>query len=121
MSKLNLEMTLMEAGVALAEGNPGAMKVLAHLIVVGDEIDPVGSIGGLGPLMLLDSYEIYGSKIWMLFKDVCGEDIRTTYWMLRAVQLGILSESSLKAAINGEEELDIDDIMSQVEQTLQQI
>lgn len=62
----------------------------------------------------------------MLYKDVCGQDLRTTLAILRAVQLGILSESTLNDAIDGSRRpgskpvamIDVPSLVSQVEARL---
>ena len=65
----------------------------------GAEIDPDALGGGLSGLLSLDTHGIYGSEIWMLYKDVCGQSLPKTIGLLRAVQLGFESESKLKQAI----------------------
>lgn len=61
-----LDMSLLEILSALSEGNPGALRVLMELFG-----DGAGFLDVLG----CDSKRLYGSRIWMLYKDVCGEDI----------------------------------------------
>ena len=83
----------------LAEGNPGALRVCLELLQKGAEIDPDAFGGGLSNLLSLDTHAVYGADIWMLYKDVCGESYPKMVGVLRAVQLGIESESKLKHAI----------------------
>ena len=70
----------------LAQGNFGAMNVLSRI--------------GVEATALLETYRIYGCRIWMLYKDVCREDIANTQAVLRATQLGIVSEQQLNTAID---------------------
>ena len=52
---------------ALSEENPGAINVLIQWI----ESDPMALLA----ILILDSKRLYGSHIWMVYKDVCSEDI----------------------------------------------
>lgn len=61
-----LNMSILKIMFALSEGNPGALRVLTEL-----QGDGEGFLDVLG----CDSKRLYGSRIWMLYKDVCGEDI----------------------------------------------
>lgn len=66
MARINLDSTPVEAATAMAEGNPGAISVIAQLL---------GTPMGIIALCHLDDAEIYGSNIWVLYKDVCKQDI----------------------------------------------
>ena len=61
-----LDMSIFEIVGALSEGNPGALRVLMELFGK----DGAGFLDVFG----CDSKRLYGSRIWMLYKDVCGED-----------------------------------------------
>jgi hypothetical protein len=109
----------------LAEGNIGALTVMIEMMKHGAQIDPDSALGGLGAILALDTHEIYGSRIWMLYKDVCGQDLRTTLAILRAVQLGFLHESSLNEAIDSsrrpgktEALIDVPALVAKVEERL---
>lgn len=114
MSRIKLEDTFMDIMVKMSEGNPGAVTVLMELYGKAPEIDPQSLLGGLGPVMWLDTFGIYGSRIWMLYKDVCGQDVEKTNWMIRAVQLGILSETELNHRIDNYGREGIDEIIEKV-------
>ena len=64
----------MSAVMKLAEGNPGAIRAIAEMVEVTPKADPGNLLGGFGMLLNLDSSGIYGTRVWMLYKDVCGED-----------------------------------------------
>src|SRR5882757_1852945 len=85
--------------VKLAEGNPGATVVMGQLLRDGNAIDPDGAFGGFGVLLGFDSLGIYGPSIWLLYKDICGENIRNVCMIVRAWQLGFLPSGRLRAAI----------------------
>lgn len=99
--------------------NPGGLTVLMSMIENSPTIDPDDAFGGLGPILLMDSWGIYGEKIWMLFKDVCGQNIVTTIGILRSCQLGMISPSKLMAAIeNRGNGIDVDELLTLVRQRL---
>lgn len=97
--RIKLGQTLMNAIMVLGEGNPGAITVLLRIMKEGEDIDPDSALGSLGPLLALDNNDIYGSNIWVLYKDVCGEDLIKMLAVLRANQLGLLSASKLRESI----------------------
>jgi len=106
--------TINDMVIAMSDGNPGAITVLMDSILSSKEIDPDNWVGELGMIMNLEMCEVYGSRIWMLFKDVCGERLGRTAAMLRAVQLGIISRVQLDDAIDGKTQLDVDEICQKV-------
>ncbi len=108
----------MDIMVKMSEGNPGAVTVLMELYKEAPEIDPWSVLGGIGPVMWLDTLGVYGSRIWMLYKDVCGQDIAKTVWMIRAVQLGIMSETELNHRIDNYGREGIDEIIEKVLEVL---
>lgn len=97
--RLTLQDTPLSAIGKLSDGNPGAVRVCVEMLREGERIDPDAFAGGLAPLVSLDSFAIYGADIWCLYKDVCKENLVHTIAALRAVQLGFLSQSKLKHAI----------------------
>jgi hypothetical protein len=86
----------------LAEGNLGAVSVLLRSLQEGAAIDPDNAFGGGGAAFALDTDDIYGGRIWQLYKDVCGQDLVRMLGVLRAVQLGLLPRARLQAAIDGQ-------------------
>lgn len=82
------------------EGNPGALRVILDSILVADKIDPDNAFGRFGFLANLQSLGLKGPLIWCLFKDVCGESLPKAIAMVRAAQLGIISQEELHDKIN---------------------
>lgn len=87
--RINLDMALIDAVVKMAEGNLGATRVMCELM------EP-NLVEGFMDICRLDDLELYGSDIWLAYKDVCGEDIeklrqrlRNSYHRLRADVLKI--------------------------------
>lgn len=101
-SRIELQMTGMDIVIALAEGNPGAITVMGKMFEVGEAVDPDSALGPLNGLVLLDAYHIYGSRIWRLYKDVCGQDISRTLGVLRCAQFGIIDSRDLGHDIDTE-------------------
>lgn len=103
----------------LSDGNPGALNVLMTAFDQAVQIDPDCAFGSFGVLIAFDAERVYGSRIWMLFKDVCKQDIVKTMAMLRACQLGILDRQTFNHAIdNYGKGLDVDKTLAAVRERL---
>jgi len=96
MSRLELTDNTMSALMKMAEGNPGAISAMMEILEKHDSIDPQAMMGGLGAIMLLDTWEIYGTDIYILFNDKCNRDVRQLLMLMRATQLGHFSDVKLK-------------------------
>jgi len=119
MTKIELTDSIEDVVIKMSDGNPGAATVCIQLLTEGAATDPYNWLGGLGVIMSLDTLGLYGPKIWMLFKDVCGEDIVKTIAMLRAWQLGFVSKEKLLHAINSYGDgVDVDGLLEQVKERL---
>lgn len=114
----DLNMRPMDIVMVMAEGNPGAIRVMMELYESEPTIDPDSMWRGLGCWFGLDTLDIYGSRIWMLYKDVCGQDIEKVHAVLRGHQLGYVSESLIHAAINGQNTIDTDQVLKTVKERL---
>jgi hypothetical protein len=99
--RISLDDTGKTAMFKLCEGNIGALNVLIQLTVAYERVDPDSALGDLTGLLSLDSFGIYGPRIWMLYKNVCGENIINMIAVLRAVQLGMLRRDMMDRAIDG--------------------
>lgn len=97
--RITLGDTTLSAMARLAEGNPGGLTVCIRLVQYGPQLDPDNVMGGLGMLLSLDTLGIYGSHIWILYKDICGESLLRTAAILRGCQLGIIRKEDVHAAI----------------------
>lgn len=117
MSRLRLEMNFNDMLFVLSEGVPGAITVIMDAFRKGDEVDPDG-MGAWGFVINLDMMEIYGSRIWMLYKDVCGENISNTIAMVRSVQMGVINAEDLNAAIDGRGRLDVERTVKRLKEKL---
>jgi hypothetical protein len=117
--RITLQDTTMSAVKKLVEGNPGAATVCMEALKKAEQIDPDAMLGGVGVLCSFDMLAIYGPRIWMLYKDVCKCNINHTLGLLRAHQLGFLTESALNHAIdNYGEGIDIEAMLKSVSDQL---
>lgn len=114
---------LRSIAVKLAEGNPGALNVIVKLITETEKIDPDAVMGPYTYLLSLDSHGIYGPGIWVLYKDTCGQDIIKTMAVLRACQIGFITDAQLAIVSNrdgsrGQTTINVDDVLSKVQERL---
>ena len=114
----SLSMSPLDIVKEMADDNPGAITVMLKIIQKGQDIDPDDVLAPYGALFALDTLDCYGSRIWMLYKDVCGENINATIGVLRANQLGFVPSKVLHAAINGTHKLDVQHLLKQVKDRL---
>lgn len=101
MARIQLADRVGSALSKMSDGNIGAITVLGRIIKEGGAIDPDDLMGGFGNVLSLDTIGLYGSSIWLLYKDICGEDLRMMVGVLRAWQLGFISDRELRHAVEG--------------------
>lgn len=122
MARISLADSGLQIIMKMSEGNPGAATVLVNLLseqeVKVSEIDPDNLLGAVGVVLYMDTLEIYGSNIWMFYKDVCGQDYVTMIGLLRAIQLGFMDSQVLTCEFDNPyarlEQSFIDDMMTKV-------
>lgn len=96
MSRIELSDSTVDAIIKMSDGNPGAVMALMEISEKAGSIDPQSALGGIGPILSLDTWEIYGSSIYVLFNDKAGRDVRKLLVLLRATQLGLFSVAKLQ-------------------------
>lgn len=96
MSKVELNDNIVDIMIKMSNGNPGAIQALSELIKYNAIIDPDSAFGELCSILFLDTNEIYGSDIYILWSDKCNRNIRRFIMLLRSTQLGIFSHQKLK-------------------------
>lgn len=99
MPRINLTDSIQDVAVKMVEGNPGALHVLMTVIKSGAGIDPACAFGAMQPILSLDTLGIYGPRIWLLWKDICGQSPVLFVAVLRAWQLGFISADELSSAV----------------------
>lgn len=95
MERITRDMSVVDAIAAMSDGNPGAISVLAQ-VFHGES----GGVTGFFRILRLDSLGIYGPRIWMLFKDVCREELGVMLKVLDAFGRGDISQAALDHAID---------------------
>lgn len=118
-NRVGLEDSMLTTLVKMSDGNPGALSVMSGLLEKVPQIDPQCALGGLMVILCFDDMGIYGSDIWLLYKDVCDSDFVRLIGLLRGRQLGFCSEGDIKAAIHKannrqSQVLDINKILKEV-------
>ena len=117
-SRLELSDTIIDMGVKLADGNPGAARTMMECYSIS-AIDPENAWGNAAIFVALDSHGIYGPRIWMLYKDVCDHNAIGMLALLRAVQLGIITQEKLDIAIdNRGQDIDVEYVVVLVKERL---
>ena len=101
MPRLNMEMSLMDMIIDVAEGNPGAAVAMVECAKIATVVDPTSFMGPFTAVLPLDELDIYGPRVGMLYKDVCNYDASDMIAVLRAVQLGYLTPEELSSMIDG--------------------
>jgi hypothetical protein len=97
MSRISLSDGFQDVIIKMTDENPGAISALIELSNEVTDIDPDNDFGPFGPALSFDTYEIYGSSIYVIWNDKCFRESRKTLLLLKAVQLGILQKSRLQA------------------------
>ena len=97
MSRIKLTDTTMDMILKMSEGNPGAGCALMDIIKDHNSIDPQACMGSVGAILSLDTFEIYGTDIYVIYKDKCNSDVRKMLMLMRSVQLGFLGRDKLKS------------------------
>jgi hypothetical protein len=119
----SLDMPVRDLIIKMSMGNPGAASVLGMLIAKNAEIDPDSMFGEMSAILQIDMLEIYGPNIWLLYKDVCDQNIVKLCALMRANQLGILSAREIQKVISlpraeMSNRIDTDDVLTKVQERL---
>lgn len=85
--KITSDMNMMDMMMVMSEGNPGALNVLMQMMQ-----DPRSFMD----ILLLDSLDIRGSKIWMLYSDSCGKNTGKFNRTLMALRCGAYSQEEIQ-------------------------
>lgn len=96
MSHITKSDTLESAILNLADGVGAAIEILAAIVNQGPDNDLEAKAGGIGYLLLLDEIGIYGTDIYILYRDKCQSDLKRLLLLLRATRQGVYSASKLK-------------------------
>lgn len=118
-ARIDIFDTTKDMVVKMCDGNPGALNAMMDAMQAASDIDPQSAFGSISPLLSLDAFGVYGSRIWILYAYVCRRKAVLFLAALRAVQLGLRSEHWLNESIREEKAEDIDEVLSLVERELE--
>lgn len=96
MAKITQSDDLESAILKLACGVGAAMEILAKTVNEEPNSESETKISGIDYLLLLDKLEIYGTGIYILYKDKCHGDLGRLQLLLRAAQQGVYPASKLQ-------------------------
>ena len=92
MARLQLQDSVQDIVMKMSDCVPGAIRVLMQII----ERD-FDNVPGPMLVLLLDEYKVYGSDIWMLYKDRCDSDLDIMNRAIRARQVGYITENEFNS------------------------
>lgn len=87
----NPNITMNEMIYIMSEGNPGALTVLAEIMK-----EP----NGILDILSLDSLDIRGSKLYMLWNDCCGRDFKKFKRTLQLLRTGVFDHEEIMANLD---------------------
>ena len=120
-NKLTLDMTGRESIVLMCDGNPGALNVLLELVDKNAIVDTDSVLGFMTTMCGMDESGIYGSDIWILYKDICGSDVVMLMALFRGKQMGLIREEDIlhdMRCATHMRKLDIQDVYDRVVEVL---
>lgn len=92
MARINIfEDDIIKCVTKLCEGNPGAASCLCRLLEITFANPIELPINGAQALLQLDKCGIYGTDIYVLWKDICECDFVKVLELLTAVYLNLLN------------------------------
>ena len=94
--RIQLTDSIKEIVTKMCDGNPGALTALCE-IIKDKEIDPPSFCGSIGAILLFDTLGIHGTEIYVLWNDQCHRDTRQLVMLMRACQLGFISNEKIVA------------------------
>ena len=120
MSRIkNLNMSPVDIIVTLCDGNPGAITACLEILKHTEEVDPYNVGGGIMSLLWLDTFKLYGPRIYMLWNDVCNRDVGAMLAVMRAYQLGQLEGVTMEVINHAIENrgagIDVDKVIAAVQ------
>jgi hypothetical protein len=124
MSKIKLNDDIKTILFNMSDGNQGALTVLMELLKPQtNEIDPDSLLGGFGSILSLDTIGIYGTDIYVLYNDICDQNLTLFIALLRAHQLGLINDVLLRDVSgrqdrSGKELINTEEIYNQVKKEL---
>lgn len=85
--KITSDMNMMDMMMVMSEGNPGALNILMQMMQ---------NPRSMMDIFLLDSLDIRGSKIWMLYSDSCSKNPGKFNRTLMALRVGAYTQEEIQ-------------------------
>lgn len=85
MSKIHLSDSVETMFMKMSEGNPGALSVIMELL----------RSDSFHYIIMCDTLELYGEKLYMLYNDCCGRDIEKMKNVIDDWQHGKISKEEI--------------------------
>lgn len=122
-TRINGSDSTMTAVTKMTNGNFGAIDALMNIIKDAPKIDPDNALGGIGIMLTLDTYGIYGTDIYVLYSDICGKNVTKMIACIRACQMGLFDSNILKDACSrqdysGRKLIPVDELILKVKEKL---
>lgn len=67
-TRITADMSMQDVLITMSEGNPGALTCMMQML----QTNPMSFMD----ILLFDKMGIYGSKIYMVWNDCCGRDMK---------------------------------------------
>jgi len=96
MARITILDDAKSALVKICEGNPGAINACCCMIKEGAVVYPY--VDGWEYIILLDTLEIYGSDIYVLWSDICQRDTQKMIAALKVAKIDAYKADVLKNA-----------------------
>jgi hypothetical protein len=97
MSKLQLTDTILDIMVKMSEGNIGALTCLMEM---ERKQDWYANVDSIIMILQLDTLELYGSNLYMLWDNCCDRDLNKMELVLRNWQMGHLTKEEIHKNLN---------------------
>lgn len=81
-----------EGLVKMAEGNPGAATCMVAMLQKNDW----KTLDGMTNIVMLDQMGLYGSELYMLWNDCCGQDLNELENVILNWHVGNLSTEDIQ-------------------------
>lgn len=94
-TRINLSDNLMEIVTKLSEGNPGALNVLMGIV---DKFKN-DTVKILKNFLIIDTMNLYGSHLYMLWNDCCDRDLDKTLKIIDYYCNGKITDNDINERI----------------------
>lgn len=117
MSRITMIDDAKSALIKICEGNPGAINACCCIIKEGIKVFPYAD--GWTYILALDTLEIYGTDIYVLWSDICQRDTQKMIAALKvanrdASKANVLKDACHRQDYSGRKLLQEDDIYKRI-------